>query len=378
VRAFDRIRGLHAYGVLFYDAYTVAYDQCGLALELALRERFLAWHQEQPRALKHKKSGQIIPLEATSWDQVDHFLRSGRYRGTWVISTPQGDLDFTGNVKTLLAWARGIGLLPGHRNRSMDSLLHEARIRAGHMSYHLLGPVESVRAIRDLGEIVNQLWGHATSGGRRFPSPLQLEPIVVTWSAAGPRAVTTATREQLDAWNPLPEQDCIVVAARRDDHRLMFYDSWYERTDFPTAYLWGPGTLAEARSWLEGRHIEPPKLSTLDRVFAVRYDETSVDFPMRPETAYPLTGTGVDSRWLLVRADHPDDALSHGMHRRAGRRCVRLDEPSGDDAVRCATDELYEGDHQGLRFVLSQEGSTAQLELDDRSLPPRVQVPSWR
>jgi hypothetical protein len=376
--AFERIRGLHAYGVLFYDAYTVAHDQCGLALELALRERFLAWHQEHPRALKHKKSGRVVVLEATSWDQIDHCLRSKEYRAPWVIETSHGGMDFTGNVKTLMAWARGVGLLPGHRSRGMDSLLHDARIRAGHLSYHLLSPVESVRAIRDLAEIINQLWDHPTPGGRLFPGPLELEPIVISWSADALTA-TVATREQFNAWNPLPDEECVIVAGSRDDQELMSFDSWYERTDYPTVLLWGPGALEDARTWLEGRHIEPPTLSRLDRVFAVRYDETGVDLPMGAATAAALSGAAADDRWVLVRADHPDDAFRHAMHRSAGRRCVRLDEYSfEDDAVRCATDELYAGDHEGLRFTLEQDGATPRLQLGDLKLAPRVRVPSWR
>lgn len=377
--AFDRIRRLHAYGVLFYDAYTITHDQCGLALELALRERFLAWHREQPLALKHKKSRQTIALEATNWDEVDRCLRSKQYGAPWVIETPHGDLDFTGNVKSLMLWARGVGLLPGHRSRGMDSLLHDARIRAGHMSYHLLGPIESVRAIRDLAEIVNQLWGRSTPGGRLFPAPLELEPMVISWTTDGPTAVTVATREQFDAWNALPEQDGVVVAARRDDDQLVAYDSWYERTAYSTELLWGPGPLKEARAWLEGRHIESPTPSQLDRAFAVRYDEISVDLPMRPAVAAALTGDATDGRWVLVRADHPDDAFSHAMHRRDGRRCVQLDESRGDDdAVRCATEDLYEGDHPGLQLTLARDGSTPRGEPADLVPPPRVSVPGWR
>lgn len=376
MHAFERIRGLHAYGVLFYDAYTVAHDQCGLALELALRERFLVWHQEHPGALKHKKSGRIVVLEATSWDQIDHCMRSKEYRAPWVLETSHGDVDFTGNVKTLMAWARGVGLLPGHRSRAMDSLLHDARIRAAHMSYHLLSPVEAVRAIRDLAEIVNQLWGHSTPGGRLFPAPLELEPIVISWSEDRLTA-TMATRDQFNAWNPLPDQECVIVAGNRDDQRLMSFDSWYERTDYPTVLLWGPGALADAGRWLEGRHIELLALSRLDRVFAVKYDETRVDLPMGAATAAALSGAAADGRWVLVRADHPDDAFRHAMHRSAGRRCVRLDEYSLDDgAVHCATDELYEGDHEGLLLKLEQDDATPPLQLGDLKLPRRVRVPS--
>lgn len=378
MRAFERIRGLHAYGVLFYDAYTVAHDQCGLALELALRERFLAWLSESPGELKHKKSGRIVVLEASSWDQVDQRLRSKECQAPWVIETSHGDVDFTGNVKTLMAWARGVGLLPGHRSRGMDSLLHDARIRAGHMSYHLLSPVESVRAIRDLAEIINQLWGHPTPGGRLFPGPPELEPMVISWSADA-RTATVATREQFNAWNPLPDEECVVVAGSPDDRGLMYFDSWYERTDYPAVLLWGPGVLGDARTWLEGRQVEPPILSLLDRLFAVRYDATTVDVPMGAATAAALSGPAAEGVWVLVRADHPDDAFRHAMHRSAGHRCVRLDEYRLDnEAVGCATDELYLGHHPGLLVTLEQHEGTPELQNGGLELPPRVCVPNWR
>lgn len=371
-QAFERIRGLHAHGVLFYDAYTVAYDQCGLTLELALRERFLAWHKAHPGALKYKNGERVG--EATTWDQIDYLLHSKRTRSPWNIETLRDNITFTGNVKTLLRWARGVGILPGHRSRGMDSLLHDARISAGHIRYHLMSPVESVRAIRDLAEIINQLWGHPTPGGRLFPGAMELEPIVISWSADD-MATTMATREQFDAWNPLPSEDCVIVAGSRDDQKLMSFDSWYEKTDCPTVLLWGPGPLEDARTWLEGRPIDPVTVSRLDRVFAVRYGEAGVDLPMGAATAAALSGAAADSGWVLVRADHPDDAFSHAMHRSLGRQCVRLDECIGnDDAVGCATEELYAGDHQGLRLALEQGGAGDRLEPGDLDLPLHVRV----
>ena len=41
---FERLRITHAYGVLNYQLFTVAYDQAHLALEFVLRERFIEFH----------------------------------------------------------------------------------------------------------------------------------------------------------------------------------------------------------------------------------------------------------------------------------------------------------------------------------------------
>lgn len=375
-RAFERVRDLHAYGALFYDAFTVAHDLSDLTLELALRERFLIWYQQNPAAIKHKKSGRTIALEITTWDQIDEALHSGRDRAPWLVSTRSGDMDFTGNVKTLLAWARGVELLPGHRSRGMDALLHEARIRAGHLSYHLLTPVDSVRAIKDLAEIINQLWGHPTPGGRLFPGPITVEPIIISWPADG-MSITVARRDQFDAWDPLPDEECVIVAGNYDDRRLTAFDSWYERTSYPTSLLWGPGSLVEARAWLDGRRIELSPLSTLDRLFAVKFTTSSVDLPMRVAVAAALDGQKADGCWVLVRADHPDDAFRHATNRSAGRHCVRLDEtPRDNNTVQCSTEEVYEGDHRGLQRVLKEHGLLPQARGCDLSLPPHVRVPS--
>ncbi len=43
-KTFERLRFLHAYGVLFYDAFTVVEDLAHLVIEQALRERFLEFH----------------------------------------------------------------------------------------------------------------------------------------------------------------------------------------------------------------------------------------------------------------------------------------------------------------------------------------------
>ena len=41
---FDRLRLAHSYGVLRYDFFTIAHDLAQLALEFALRERFVEFH----------------------------------------------------------------------------------------------------------------------------------------------------------------------------------------------------------------------------------------------------------------------------------------------------------------------------------------------
>jgi hypothetical protein len=41
--AFERVRTLHSYGILWYEAFTVAYDLFWLVMEQAFRERFMTY-----------------------------------------------------------------------------------------------------------------------------------------------------------------------------------------------------------------------------------------------------------------------------------------------------------------------------------------------
>ena len=134
--------------------------------------------------------------------------------------------------------------------------------------------------------------------------------------------------------------------------------------------------VADARVWLEESHLDLPALSKLDRVFAVRYGDGGVDLPMVAATAAALSGAATEGRWILVRADHPDDAFVHAMHRSDGRGCVRPDEKNlGSDTIRCATEEIYDGDHHGLRLTWKRLEATAGREQHDPELPPHVRVP---
>ena len=111
---FERLRALHSYGILCYDAYTVAEDLAWLVLEGALRERFISAYSGEIPLVK-ADDGTQHPIVAQHFDEVDEAFRPGgsHARGTWSLKlTTGGAMPFRGRMGQLLEWARKDGLLP--------------------------------------------------------------------------------------------------------------------------------------------------------------------------------------------------------------------------------------------------------------------------
>ena len=76
---FERLRSLHAYGVLFYDIFTAVEDLTHLVIEQALRDRFLEFHDgvvpfEDAR-------GTVREVTAATFDVLyDEIHKEGRLR----------------------------------------------------------------------------------------------------------------------------------------------------------------------------------------------------------------------------------------------------------------------------------------------------------
>ncbi|MEU0156097.1 hypothetical protein [Micromonospora fulviviridis] len=116
----------------------------------------------------------------------------------------------------LRAWARKVGLLRGQRNRGIEQALSNLRNFVAHpTAYHLTGPVEAARTLRDLAEIINQLWGLPTPGGRRYPAPLRREVVVMAWPTDSSE---TCTAIATDAFAGFVDPDdrpweCVILRA---------------------------------------------------------------------------------------------------------------------------------------------------------------------
>jgi len=101
--SFERLRTLHSYGVLCYEAYTVAQDLAWLLLEQALRERFLEFHNHVVPLL-NAKTGDHVPLTGNDFSAVDNAFRRGgsHAKGKWNLTLSDGSImEFSGSMSQL-------------------------------------------------------------------------------------------------------------------------------------------------------------------------------------------------------------------------------------------------------------------------------------
>lgn len=179
--SFDRIRKLYALGLIEYEMFTVTNDLSLLLLEHALAERFVEFYGGTIPfcVVKGPRAGVMFPLVAASFEGVYEACHWGTHKGSGLrLQLTTGKLlPFRGSLADLFNWARMEGLLPGQRSRRLDSLLVTMRNRIAHArDYHLMMPF--ARWIVDTAEIINQLWGAPTPGGRLFPDRLSPDPPV--------------------------------------------------------------------------------------------------------------------------------------------------------------------------------------------------------
>jgi hypothetical protein len=379
--SFERLRTLHTYGVLCYEAYTVAQDLAWLLLEQALRERFLEFYNHVV-PLVNAKTGNQMPLPANDFSVVDDaFRRDGSHaKGKWTLPLTNGStMEFSGSMGQLQEWARKERLLDGQRNKRLDPVYRAMRNDVAHPHYHLIMPVDSARTIRDLAEIINRLWGHTTPGGRLYPAPLERDVLIVAWTGEEQGVTHTLLRDYQLEWFTEPgDWNCVIVRGVFEDEGVWEFDAQYERTIFPVELLCGPGSRKEAVAWLREAAPEHDTVSYLDRLFAVRIHEGRASIPRRPEVALALPPERQVGRWLLVRADFPIDAFVHGRHLKDGITCggsvvEHIDRQASGDASlpSCALEELFDGDWNGLVDMLSELGITDPAPLLHVRVPPR-------
>lgn len=382
--SFERLRTLHSYGILCYEAFTVAEDLARLLLEQALRERFVAFYDEII-PLVHAKTGEQRPLTANSFAVVDEAFRPGgshaKPKGSWCLSLPDGTtMAFRGRMSQLQDWARKEHLLDGQRNKRRDPLYVAMRNSVAHPHYHLSMPSDSARTIRDLAEMINRLWGHPTPGGRLYPAPLERQILIVAWTGADQGATRTILRDyQLATFTDPGDWQCIIVRAVFDDEGVWEYDAQYERNHFPADLLWGPGSREDALTWITEDRPQGDTASYRDRLFAVRIDNGRASLARRPEVALALPPDRRTGRWLLVQADFPNDAFAHGRHVKDGVVCgdpnpnVRELQPgvtaTSPSISPCAINEVFDGSWEdmvkvlGNRFKMTQPATLSTVRV---------------
>jgi hypothetical protein len=337
-RNFERFRLVHTYGVLLYDLFTIVDDFCGFVFEQALGHRLLEhFDGELPLA---DSEGTVHPLKVEWFEQVHDAMRDPAgtyYRKVWSLPTGVGKdpFRFTGGFRNLVRWARAEGLLRGQSNRHVEKALIDGRNRAAHPTgHHVVSPVDSASTIRDIAEIINHLWGVSTRGGRLYPYPKVREVLAVSWTEVDNSWSMTL------AHNLFRDEDegdtYLLVRGIFQDERLLEFATDFERTMFPTEWLWGPGSLREAVDWLEREQPSADRIDHLDLSFFVELKEGQPQLPRRPAIAAGLPQDS-DSEWYLLLADYPLAAFNHV------RAMIAEPEHGNDVCLDCATETLAVG-----------------------------------
>ncbi len=302
--SFERLRTIHSHGILCYETFTTVCDLAPMVADLALRERFLAFHANVFAAVARDGTARAVRVETVS--QLVEKLQEGKLR---LQDWPEGD-RFAGGFGQLLRWARRQGFLSGQRARQAEKQLTSWRNRLAHPDHSQLAmPVRSARDIHNLAEIINRLWGAPTPGGRLYPAPVEREILALLYSEDGSASVGLV--ESLGHDSQPADVTVLLVRGVREDEGLFEYDAAFEHTRFPADLLWGPGGHREAVIWLEEQRPQPDNANYLDRWFVIRSDDAGTDRPRHPNVFAGLPESQRVGRWHLLRADFPEDAWLH-------------------------------------------------------------------
>jgi hypothetical protein len=307
--AFERARLTYSYGCLEYDLFTVAEDLTRFVLELALRERFVYW---AGGSIELTKDGPIEAVTVSSFDDVSTALspRSRYRKQNWKLVLPgQEPVQFTGSLRSLMAWARDIGLLRGQRSRVHEESVIWFRNAAAHPGSHRLSmPTHASRAIRAMAELINQLYGVPTPGGHVYPAPVQRSPVFYCSDPVG-QSITRLRPDQLrERVGQLGGASVTCFQVAHEEPEPLRCDSWFDATVLPATYLWGPGSAPEAAAWADVHAPEDDAADSLDRLFTVGPTPAGGVWAMRPEVVAALRPDQRPSHWYLVKADNPWDA----------------------------------------------------------------------
>lgn len=344
-QSFEHLRTVFAYGVLCYEIFTLVEDHALLVIEQALRDRFIEFHQGTVTFVEKNGTEHLEP--ATRYQQVNAIMRA---KGKWRLRLPNGQpMDFKGGMLAgLWDWARNVGLLRGQHNRGIEKALSHLRDFVAHPNgYHLDGPDSATRTLSDLAEIINQLWGVPTPGGRLYPAPLHREVIVLMWNASCTEQRVMSAEALLDTGGfPDEPWTCVVLRAffrpleLLTDPGLHYYDSWFEVTRYPADLLWGPGTIADAAAWYAEHQPAADECDYLDRIFLIRHDGPDLYLPMRPSVSAALPEEERGGVWHAVKADYPGDAYFHVRTLVEGSGCAE-----NEPCRQCAAESLACGPH---------------------------------
>ncbi|MFR0355235.1 hypothetical protein [Streptomyces sediminimaris] len=360
---FEQLRAGFSHGVLCYELFTLVEDATRLTFEQALRDRSMTHHQGRAVDVRDRR-GREHQVTMTSYPAFYEQFRN--VKGAEIRMGATGDWErFNGMLDGLLRWARREGLLRGQRSRSLEPVQRELRNMAAHGSYHLNSPVDAARTLSDLAELINHLWGQPTPGGRLYPAPLVRDIVAIGWNESG-HTILAGPAEHLASSGDEEPLTYLLVRAVVDDPALMEFDARAAATVFPSAYLWGPGTRAEAVDWLEANRPEPDRCDYLDQVVLVRAVDGRVDLPVHPRVAAAFSPQQQRGTWYAVRVDRALDAFGHV---RALVAAQPGHEPDGE-CRKCPAETLATGDIATVMAAAHKAGAdTAALTVPDVRTP---------
>ncbi|MER8119863.1 hypothetical protein [Streptomyces sp. NPDC094031] len=380
-REFERLQRLFAYGLLDYDVFTVVDDRALLVMEQALRERFVQWCAGTVTFEDANGSESPIVEDVRTYDDVFAAVKKVGRRNRrrprqqpspqWRLKVGTTLIDFNGMLAGLRSWARAAGLLRGQRPRRVEYAMSRLRDAVAHPTgYHRTMPVETARTLHDLAELINQLWGHPTPGGRLYPAPVERDIVVMAWNHEGgvQMAQADALRDDtdVDGYHYILIRSASRPGSRYEDAHWSAFDARFETTQFPTEYLWGPGSRSAALAWLDAEQPKGDTVDYVDRVFMLREYDDKVYAPMRPEVAAGLTEEEQRGTWHTVRADFPEHAFAHVRGLSESPRA----HPRTGDCSNCAAYHLGSGSHeQALRAAEDAIGVVTPRR------PPDVRIP---
>lgn len=303
---FERLHTVFTYGALNHELFTLVTDAARLTFEQALRDRFMAT-RDGTVSLRDRDLNEY-QITASGYGQFFEQLQDLDLIGPRIEMAGRWT-GFNGMLEGLITWARREGLLRGGRSRLVEGFLRDMRNEVAHGSFLPVGPGDALMALSTLAEVINQLWGSPTPGGRLYPQPVTRQVMFIAWSASGDtrtgglaQTLTAGTTVAEDAWTYV-----LVRAVHwpdgREDPNLLDFDSLHATGHFPTVLLWGPGLRCDAVRWLQEKDPQPDTCDYVDQVFLVRVRDGKVLQPMNPAVAAGLDGPDRSGTWHTIRAD---------------------------------------------------------------------------
>lgn len=366
--AFERVRITFTYGSFDYGLFTVADNLVRLTLELALRERFVAFAGGSLRFLHDTEPSAVHRID--SFDDVLRAVGRGAPQRpkAWRLDEKGVDEQFTGSLPELWAWARENHLLRGQVNRVRERAMLEMRNMAAHpVGSWTMYPADVADTIRHTAELINQLWDCPTPGGRYYPAPLSQRPHVYGW-ADGHWTTSPADRFAEDV-RRFAGMTCAVFAVCDEVHPMEQHcHAHFDLTPLPSRYLHGPATPEATLQWLDDHSPKSALADPLDRRFLLVAG--AGQWPLRLETL-SLTDRGLaDSSFHVITADSPGAAWA---------LACELDSSSRDDARQAPPSEGNES--AGDRATLEATGTWVEVQhlfdVDGDAEPVPVFDTSW-